>query len=348
MTLPKPPIQNNIDLRSFEFMPLDVVRFRDSDFTALVEAEAFRSGFLLMCASWHQVPAGSLPNDDRILSNLAGFGRVVKEWEKFKDEALRGWVLCDDNRYYHPVVCEKALESWNSKQEYNYKKFSERLRKANQKLIEHEQIAIPSFDVWTRSGMPDTWNKNSKAPALENINTHNEPKNKILGNANTVPREFQSHSSGIPLENILKGTEHNGQGQVRDIVNTHTIPPEENSAAEAWNPNLETLGSILKTTKHSQRVSEILSLEDFQFHLGNFNTHHENNHQLTDNQKHRKFAQWVVQEFEKHLAKAEREIKKSAGRSLPEKQNSRNVNDAWGQEQQYAPATNDIDTEGLL
>jgi len=138
------------------------------------------------------------------------------------------------------------------------------------------------------------------------------------------------------------------QEQEKEQENTHTIPPEENSAAEVWNPNLETLGSILKTTKHSQRVSEILSLEDFQFHLGNFNTHHENNYQLTDNQKHRKFAQWVVQEFEKHLAKAEREIKKSAGRSLPEKQNTRNVNDAWGQEQQYAPAKDNIDTKGLL
>jgi len=91
-----------------------------------------------------------------------------------------------------------------------------------------------------------------------------------------------------------------------------------------------------------------LSLKDFQFHLGNFNTHHENNHQLTDNQKHRKFAQWVVQEFEKHLTKVEREAKKSAGRQLPEKPNARNVNDAWPQEQQYEFVTDDIDTEGLL
>ena len=108
-----PIIPNNIDLRNFEFMPLDVVRLRDSDFAALVNAEAFRAGILLMSASWHQVPAGSLPDDDRILSNLAGFGRVVKEWKKYKEEALHGWILCSDGRYYHPVICEKAMENWH-------------------------------------------------------------------------------------------------------------------------------------------------------------------------------------------------------------------------------------------
>jgi len=31
--LPKPLVLENVDLRDFEYMPLDVVRFRDSDFT---------------------------------------------------------------------------------------------------------------------------------------------------------------------------------------------------------------------------------------------------------------------------------------------------------------------------
>ena len=114
--------------------------------------------------------------------------------------------------------------------------------------------------------------------------------------------------------------------------NTHTNTHEENSNVEVWNPNIESLSSILKTTKHSQRVSEILSMEDFKFHLGNFNTHHENNHQITDNQKHRKFAQWIIQEFEKQLARAERESKSQSGHTASGKQktqNNRNVNDAW-------------------
>lgn len=129
-------------------------------------------------------------------------------------------------------------------------------------------------------------------------------------------------------------------------INTHSNARVEDQNLDSWKPDLETLSSILKTTKYSQRVSEILGMEDFQFHLGNFNAHHENNYQITDNQKLRKFAQWIFQEFEKQLAKAEREVKKSTGR-IPEKQNSRNVNDAWGEVQDYAPAS-DIDCEGFL
>ena len=116
--------------------------------------------------------------------------------------------------------------------------------------------------------------------------------------------------------------------EITTDINTHKNAPAENQNSEAWKPNLEQLATALKTTKHSQRVSEILGMADFEFHLGNFNAHHENNHQITDNQKLRKFAQWIFQEFEKQLANAEREAKKSKPRTS-EKPNSRNVNDAW-------------------
>ncbi|MEQ1411452.1 replication protein [Acinetobacter indicus] len=112
-----------------------------------------------------------------------------------------------------------------------------------------------------------------------------------------------------------------------------------------WKPNLHQLDVILKTTKFSQRASEILGLEDFEFHLGNFNAHHERNIQLTDNQKHRKFAQWLVQEFEKQLQRIERKntsIRKTG--AIP----NRNVNDAWGEIQHYAPCTDDIELGDLI
>ncbi|WP_236577873.1 YdaU family protein [Burkholderia glumae] len=63
-------------------MPLDVVRLRDSDIAALSSADEFRSAVMLWCASWHQVPAASLPDDDRVLAQLAGYGRVVTEWKR--------------------------------------------------------------------------------------------------------------------------------------------------------------------------------------------------------------------------------------------------------------------------
>ncbi|OOV81425.1 YdaU family protein [Acinetobacter sp. ANC 5600] len=156
-------------------------------------------------------------------------------------------------------------------------------------------------------------------------------------------KETQSVNFGIPQETLTKNQEPLTINQ----ENTHTNAQADFSESDHWKPDLEQLAIALRTTKYSQRVSEILGMEDFQFHLGNFNTHHENNHQLTDNQKLRKFAQWIFQEFEKQLAKAEREAKKSTGR-IPEKQNSRNVNDAWGEVQQYAPASDNIELEDLV
>lgn len=157
---------------------------------------------------------------------------------------------------------------------------------------------------------------------------------------NTVKKVVKNEAPSKPLAS-------QEQEQEQEQENTHTNAQADFSESNHWKPDLEQLAIALRTTKYSQRVSEILGMEDFQFHLGNFNTHHENNHQLTDNQKLRKFAQWIFQEFEKQLAKTEREAKKSTGR-IPEKQNSRNVNDAWGEVQQYAPASDNIELEDLV
>lgn len=158
-----------------------------------------------------------------------------------------------------------------------------------------------------------------------------EPKENPNGfqedNQSDSQEKTQSVNSGIPQETLTI----NHKPLTINQDNTHTNTREKNSEVQGWNPDLDQLSSILKTTKHSQRVSEIVSMEDFKFHLGNFNTHHESNHQISDNQKHRKFAQWIIQEFEKQLAKAERELKyQSANPSEKQKtQNNRNVNDAW-------------------
>lgn len=157
---------------------------------------------------------------------------------------------------------------------------------------------------------------------------------------NTVKKVVKNEAPSKPLAS-------QEQEQEQEQENTHTNAQEDFSESDHWEPDLEQLAIALRTTKYSQRVSEILGMEDFQFHLGNFNTHHENNHQLTDNQKLRKFAQWIFQEFEKQLAKTEREAKKSTGR-IPEKQNSRNVNDAWGEVQHYAPASDNVELEDLV
>ena len=117
-TPPAPPVPADCDLTDFEFMPLSVSRLRDSDLTALATGEEFRAAVLAWCAAWHQMPAGSLPDDDRLLARLLGFGRDVTGWQTVREMALHGFTKCSDGRLYHPVVCEKALEAWNKKAGY--------------------------------------------------------------------------------------------------------------------------------------------------------------------------------------------------------------------------------------
>jgi hypothetical protein len=110
---PAPLVLAEVDLRDFGFMPLDVLRLRDSDLMALATGDEFKAAVALWCVAWHQVPAASLPNDDRLLARYSGAGAA---WRKVKAEALRGFVECADGRLYHATIAEKAREAWASKQ----------------------------------------------------------------------------------------------------------------------------------------------------------------------------------------------------------------------------------------
>jgi hypothetical protein len=150
--LPAPLTPPDCDLRDFAFMPLDVVRLRDSDLAVTAEADEFRCAVLLWCASWHQVPAASLPDDDKVLAQYAGYGRVVKEWLKVRDGAMRGWVKCSDGRLYHAVVAEKANEAWTAKLRQRLKTECARIKKHNER--HGTSIQFPEFDAWLSAGCP--------------------------------------------------------------------------------------------------------------------------------------------------------------------------------------------------
>jgi hypothetical protein len=113
--LPDPLVPSNVDLRDFAFMPLDVRRLLTSS-TWIDAADEPRLGHVLVCLwseSWHQVPAASLPDNDRVLARFAMCD--AKAWSKLRDKAIQGWIRCRDGRLYHPVVAEKALEAWQRK-----------------------------------------------------------------------------------------------------------------------------------------------------------------------------------------------------------------------------------------
>lgn len=140
------------DLTDFPHMQLDVARLRNSDMALSQTPDACWSAVLLWSASWHQIPAASLPDDDCILSNLAGYGRVVREWRKVKAGALHGWVKCGDGRLYHKVVADKANKAWEEKLRQRWMTECARIRKhADRHGIE---LTPPTFEEWKAAGRP--------------------------------------------------------------------------------------------------------------------------------------------------------------------------------------------------
>ncbi len=107
---PPPLVPIDCDLRGLSYMPLDVVRLLDSDLFALSTGDECKAAICLWCKAWGQVPAGSIPNNERVLAKWVGVS--LSEWRTISDMVLRGWVECSDGRLYHSVICEKALEAW--------------------------------------------------------------------------------------------------------------------------------------------------------------------------------------------------------------------------------------------
>lgn len=158
-TLPDPLTPADCDLRGLPFMPLDTVRLLDSDFFALATPEEFRAGMVLWCKSWQQVPAGSLPDDDRILAHLSG---ARDKWCDMRDMSLRGWIKCSDGRLYHAVVCEKAMEALPQRREYQSKKAA-----ANERKERERQDRKALFAALKAAGLsPDFHTKTADLRAL--------------------------------------------------------------------------------------------------------------------------------------------------------------------------------------
>jgi hypothetical protein len=106
---PDPPVPANLDLRRFPWMPQDVVAVPKYILTVGITAEQWLPMYLLWARAWHEVPAGSLPADDRVLAHYAGYGHDVAAWKTVRDGAMTGFVEHSDGRFYHPMVTEQAL-----------------------------------------------------------------------------------------------------------------------------------------------------------------------------------------------------------------------------------------------
>ncbi|WP_239149915.1 YdaU family protein [Burkholderia pseudomallei] len=227
--LPNPLTPADCDLRNFREMPIDVPRLLGSDLVHDESPEACWSAMLLWCVSWHEVPAGSMPDNDEWLAKRAGYwhkGKLDPTWHDVRAGALHGWIKCADGRLYHPVLAEKVNAAWFSKHRHAHDKLGERIRKRNKARAERglAPLEVPELDAWIDMGRPLERElfPLEFSSASGGSNKSSGGKGKSSGGNGTpfrihdagIPAEGSDSSPGIPPENTLKGAERNGTEHV--------------------------------------------------------------------------------------------------------------------------------------
>lgn len=226
--LPAPLVPAEVELRDFQFMPLDIARLRRSKAWLICKRRPELAFYMinLWTAAWHDTPAGSLEDDDDVLADLAMCS--AKDWPKLRRDILRGWTKCSDGRLYHTVVVEKVIEAWNSKLQYAYNRECGRLRKAAGRAGKKDFIP-PTFEEW------DALRLSSGQPELSSGQL-----NLSKGQAQDV---FEA-SHLCPPENALKGqvrdSKVKGQGYTQgDVcVSAGQIAPDPDRERERKRPGL--------------------------------------------------------------------------------------------------------------
>ena len=191
-------VPSDVDLTDFAFMPFEFGRLFNSETWILSNDAEKVAAITLWGKSWDEVPAGSLPDDDRMLAHLSGAG---PRWKKLKPMALRGWVKADDSRLYHPVVCEKALEAW-------YEKLAQRLSSgagnAKRWGIEFDPSDINAQIIETRKFL------SALNPQSRVLSRRKPP-----GVPNVIPQGPKNLPEGSP-EAIPSGSQETGTGKSKD------------------------------------------------------------------------------------------------------------------------------------
>lgn len=185
-----PLTPHDCDLRDFSFMPLDIVRLFGSEFHASSTDAEWRAGVTLWLKSFHQVPAGSLPDDDIVLARLAEMGRNLRGWKRVRPVAMRGWRRCDDGRLYHPVVAEKVNAAWDRKLVAR-----ERGKRGNDARWGRIRGRLkPERSETTRDDNP---HREFSTPSISEEKPKGNNETGILGRSSNDPRSIPEGSQGI-------------------------------------------------------------------------------------------------------------------------------------------------------
>lgn len=266
---PPAPYGDEVDLRDFQDMPLEVRRLRDSRLSATATGEEFMIDVLLWCASWHQIPAGSIPDDDAELAKLAGFGRVVSEWLRVKEGALRKWIRCSDGRYYHPVVVEKAWASWHARLEHRWARTCDRIRKENKARKEKGQSQVdmppkPEFAeiIFPSENYAFPTERKAVPPETENIPAEKEdfPSDFALKGREGKGREYNTTSNDVVCTVPTENGKHPAESPVPDSAAESDLggPKPAGRIRRRKKPTLRQLPSDwAPTLSHAERCQTV-------------------------------------------------------------------------------------------
>lgn len=281
--LPEPLVPAGIDLRDFLFTPIEFGRLFTSETWVMSNDAEKVAAITLWGKSWTEVPAGSIPSEDRMLEHLSGAG---SKWKRVKPMAMRGWVLCNDSRYYHPVMCEKALEAW--------------LEKLAQRLSSGAGNARRWGAVFDAAGI-----------AAEYLGTRDmiaaiNPKSRAL--AKRIPKTIQDALSGSPDGNAAgspdgtpkpvptgsQGT-GTGTGNIKPSLSAHDDrlddPRLTGYHPADWQPNPDQLATLLHT--HGKPMPDPAQLETSRV---NFNLHFSGK-PLSARETHPRFVRWLLEDI---------------------------------------------------
>ncbi|MBX4952081.1 MULTISPECIES: DUF1376 domain-containing protein [Rhizobium] len=103
-------MSDELDVQCLPYMPLQIERLRRSKAWLRCKRNPEIAFYLmnLWMRAWHEIPAGSIEDDDDVLADAAMCSPA--KWEELKDDILKGWDR-RDGRVWHSTVIELATEA---------------------------------------------------------------------------------------------------------------------------------------------------------------------------------------------------------------------------------------------
>lgn len=219
---PVPLVPFDVDLTDFPFMAVEVRRLLTSDtWLAAIDNKTIAWACInLWFESWHQKPAASLPSNDRLLARIAQCD--YNEFMEIRDVVMQGWTLCNDNRFYHKTVAEKALEAWISKLEQR-KKGASMIATRWKKPFNPEEFDIKLLETYE---LLSALNPNSKSLAKKESILRNTTSNTV-SNTGSMDQSQKGGPEQESNESHQKDTDSNTASNTASNTGSNT---ESNTA----------------------------------------------------------------------------------------------------------------------